>query len=123
MSSTLERAHITVEICYLFGMDEKWFDRLIETIERDPRGMGELSVAAGLGRNYVQQMIGSRKIPKIDTFIKLVSALGEDNAYFIITGQELSPQDRRLLQISSSLEDEGKQRLIEAFAALVGTRP
>lgn len=36
-------------------MDEAWFDRLLNAIERDGRTAREISVAAGLGQNYVQQ--------------------------------------------------------------------
>lgn len=104
-------------------MDNGWFDRLLAAVQRDGRDMKKISLEAGLGQNYVQQMAKNRKKPKIDSLVKLLKALGRADALFIITGTEFTDEDRRLLEVAGALDDEGKRALIAAFAALRGTQP
>ena len=104
-------------------MDDKWFDRLLEAVERDERDMKTLSVDARLGENYVQQMVKNRKVPKIDSLVKLLSALGRADTLYIITGTQFTAEDRRLLEVAAALDDEGKRALIAAFVALRGSQP
>jgi transcriptional regulator with XRE-family HTH domain len=104
-------------------MDERWFDRLVEAIRRDGRTMQAISKDAGLGENYVQQMVKDRKKPKIDSLVKLLQALGRADTLYIITGTEFTDEDRRLLEVASALDDAGKRALIAAFAALRESQP
>jgi hypothetical protein len=99
-------------------MDTGWFDRLLEAVERDGRDMKAISLAAGLGPNFVQQMVRYRKAPKIDSFVKLMKALGQSDVLYIITGNQFSDVDQQLYQIAAGLGDEDKKALIAAFAAL-----
>lgn len=103
-------------------MDNGWFDRLVDAIVRDGRDMKAISLAAGLGQNYVQQMVKDRKKPKIDTLVRLLNELGRADTLWIITGQEFTDEDRQLLEVAASLEDDGKRKLIEAFAALAAAQ-
>jgi len=105
------------------GMDDKWFDRLLEAIQRDGRDMKAISLAAKLGENYVQQMVKDRKKPKIDSLVKLLSALGRADTLYIVTGTKFTDEDRRLLAVAAELDDEGKRALISAFVALRGSQP
>lgn len=102
------------------AMDDRWFDRLIEAVKRDGRDMKAISKAAKLGENYVQQMVKDGKKPKINTLVRLLQALGRADTLYIITGTEFSAADRRLLEVAAQLDDDGKQALIAAFAALKG---
>lgn len=104
-------------------MDDGWFTRLLEAVRRDGRDMKAISLAAGLGENYVQQMVKERKKPRIDTLVRLLNELGRADTLWIITGQEFTDEDRQLLEVASSLEDEGKRALIAAFAALAAAQP
>jgi transcriptional regulator with XRE-family HTH domain len=104
-------------------MDDRWFERLLEAVRRDGRDMKAISLAAGLGENYVQQMVKDRKKPRIDTLVRLLQELGRADTLFIVTGTKFTEEDRRLLEVAASLEDEGKRALIEAFAALRAGRP
>jgi transcriptional regulator with XRE-family HTH domain len=103
-------------------MDNGWFDRLVDAIVRDGRDMKAISLAAGLGQNYVQQMVKDRKKPKIDTLVRLLNELGRADTLWIITGQEFTDEDRQLLEVAAFLEDDGKRKLIEAFAALAAAQ-
>jgi len=104
-------------------MDDLWFDRLLNAVERDGRDKKAISQAAGLGENYVQQMVKDRKKPKIDSLVKLLAALGRADTLYIVTGTEFTDEDRRLLSVASQLDDEGKRALIAAFAAVRGSQP
>lgn len=104
-------------------MDDAWFNRLLTAVERDGRDMKAISLAAGLGENYVQQMIKQRKLPKVGTLVRLLETLGRADTLYIITGHEFSDVDRRLLAVASELDDEGKRALIAAFAALKSAPP
>lgn len=99
-------------------MDDEWFDRILEAVQRDGRDMKAISLDANLGENYVQQMVSKRKKPRIDTLIKLLRALGRADALYIITGAKFTDEDRRLLDVAAQLDDAGKRALIAAFAAL-----
>lgn len=100
------------------AMDDRWFDRLLAAVKRDGRDMKAISLAAKLGENYVQQMVKEGKKPKINTLVRLLQALGRADTLYIITGAEFSAADRRLLDVAAQLDEEGKQALIAAFAAL-----
>lgn len=104
-------------------MDDRWFDRLLEAVSRDGRDMKAISRAAKLGENYVQQMVKDRKVPKIDSLVKLLQALGRADTLYIITGTEFTAEDRRLLEVASALDDDGKRALIAAFVALRDSQP
>lgn len=104
-------------------MDDKWFDRLLDAVRRDGRDMKAISAAAGLGENYVQQMVKDRKKPKINTLVRLLKALGRADTLYIITGTAFTDVDRQLLEVAAPLDDAGKRALVEAFAALAATQP
>lgn len=104
-------------------MDDLWFDRLLDAVRRDGRDMKAISLSAGLGENYVQQMVKDRKKPKINTLVRLLKALGRADTLYIITGTQFSEADRQLLEVASALDDDGKQALIGAFAVLAATQP
>lgn len=104
-------------------MDDLWFDRLLSVVERDGRDMKALSADAGLGENYVQQMVKYRKMPTVRSLVKLLDALGRADTLYIVTGEQFTPIDRRLLSVAAELDDEGKRALIAAFAALRAAAP
>lgn len=104
-------------------MDDRWFDRLIEAVKRDGRDMKRISLSAGLGENYVQQMIRDSKKPKIDTLVKLLQELGRADTLYIVTGTQFTDADRRLLEVAAALDEGGKQALISAFAAIAKPQP
>jgi len=56
-------------------MQDEWFERLKAAIANDGRSLRDISLAAGLGPNYVQQMIKRDQPPKIATRDKLLEIL------------------------------------------------
>lgn len=79
-------------------MDDNWFPRLIEAIEADPRSKRAISQAAGLGPNFVQQMIKNGKEPGAANLQALVRVLGTVKMFYIMTGIEVSPEDEDFLR-------------------------
>lgn len=59
---------------------DDWFTRLKEAIAADGRSHKTISLAAGLGQNYVQQMIHKSQPPKLPTLDKLLEVLGPEVA-------------------------------------------
>jgi transcriptional regulator with XRE-family HTH domain len=54
---------------------DNWFGELRAAIDADGRALREISVAAGLGPNYVQQMLKKEQPPKLATLDKLLEVL------------------------------------------------
>lgn len=57
----------------------EWLDRLLRAIEqakRDGRSDAGISVAAGLGRTFVRDLMDRRQTPSVENAIKLCRALG-----------------------------------------------
>lgn len=76
-------------------MKSGWFERLVEVIEADDREYKAISQAAGLGQNYVQQLVKDGKDPTIGKFLAIMDVLGERHIEYIMTGarrQVASPE-------------------------------
>jgi hypothetical protein len=104
-------------------MDAEWFKRLLEVVSADGRDLAEISRKAALGRNYVQQMVKYKKVPRVDSLVALLDALGSADALYIVTGRKFTPEDQKLLEVAAQLDDEGKRALTAAFVALRGSQP
>ena len=99
-------------------MKSGWFDRLKEAIAADPRGLRALSRDAGLGVNYVQQMIKDGKEPGTEKLTKLLEALGQGSSVYILTGEEISEQDLEFLRAVHRLNPDIRaeaMRFLQAF--------
>jgi phage repressor protein C with HTH and peptisase S24 domain len=60
--------------------DDDWFGRLKEAIADDGRAAKTISLAAGLGQNFVQQMLAREQPPKQASLDKLLDVLGPEAA-------------------------------------------
>lgn len=93
-------------------------DRLIEAIKADGRDMKAISLDAGLGENYVQQLVAKRKEPGLERLASLLTTLGRVSALFVITGVEMTRQDEEFLGVATSLTEDQKRTAIEFFQSL-----
>lgn len=88
----------------LAGMKDDWRDRLLKAIDEDGRSDRAISLAAGLGVNFISQMRGTKasapKKPNIEYVRKLA----------IVLGKELS-------SIVGTAEDDSEARLRSALLA------
>lgn len=61
-------------------IEDDWFERLKEAIADDGRAAKTISLAAGLGQNFIQQMLAKNQRPKLSTLDKLLEVLGPEAA-------------------------------------------
>ena len=95
-----------------------WQKRLFEAIENDGRDMKAISLAAGCGQNYVQQMIRDGKRPRIDNFVRILKTLGRASSLYIILGTDLTQQDEELYNLVAGLSDDQQRAAIEFLRTL-----
>ena len=114
---------LNARACNYSGMKDGWFLRLCEAVRRDERSLNQISLDAGLGRNYVQQMIKEEKKPGTDRLLRLLDVLGRNDALYIYTGLRVDPEDVEFLEIGASLSPAAKvaaKRMLEVVAAEQG---
>ena len=99
-------------------MDNELIERLREVIEEDPRSMRAISRDAGLGPNYVQQALDGRK-PTVDKLTKLLSALTDEQRFYVLTGYRMDQETKELLVILSGMDHSLRQEALRFFRALV----
>lgn len=100
------------------AMKDGWFERLVEAIETDSRSMKAISLAAGCGPAYVQQMVRYNKRPTVDRFIKLLKVLGRADSLYIILGADLTQQDEELYQVIVGMTDDQKRSAVAFLRSL-----
>lgn len=102
-------------------MKDGWKERLLKAIDEDGRSDRAISLAAGLGPNFIGQMRGTKaaspKKPNIEYVRKLAAELGKELSSII--GQTEDDADRRL---RSALLAYGVNRddLDQAMRAIIG---
>lgn len=96
---------------------EGWRDRLDAAIKNSGRSDRSLSLEAGLGENYVQQMRTKGKMPGADALIKLCETLGVSVTY-IFSGAKMTPEEEEMLVLFSSLDDAQKKTFLDFLHSL-----
>ena len=98
-----------------------WFDRLLSLIEESKnagKDYKEISRAAGLGQNYVQQMVKNRKQPTVDKFLAIMNVLGKAKVGYVLTGEEISEEDLMLVEAAAGLPSSAKPAALDFFRQL-----
>lgn len=103
-------------------MDTAWRQRLIAAIEKDERTPRAISLAAGLGPNYLNQMIERGTSPSIPALVALSGVLGLSLTY-IFTGADMTPGQEELLRLSAELPDQQQDLLVDLARQLRGAEP
>lgn len=75
-------------------MARDWRERLKERVEADERSMRAISMAAGHGPNFIQQLLKDGKEPGFQKLVDLLSVLGPDAAVYVTTGIRLGTEDQ-----------------------------
>lgn len=105
--------------CYLNDMHDGWFNRLKTAIDRDGRSKRELSIAAGRGVNFLQQLFRDEKEPGADNLASILDVLGPEAALYVMTGLELSAEDQAFLTLLAQYSPEQKRAAREVIAAVL----
>lgn len=99
-------------------MSEDWFDRFKRAIDRDPRPARQISLAAGLGVNYVQQSLKDGKKMSADNLIRILDVLGSASALYIFTGIDLTGEEEEVFRLLSGLDPKLRSAALAFFRDL-----
>lgn len=102
-------------------MSGTWFDRFVEVVEADPRSKAEISRAANLGQNFVQQAIKNRKVPSVEKLIAVLNVLGSVSTLYVIAGIKMDRDDQAFLHAAISLDADLKAQARGFFEKLQGS--
>lgn len=112
------RAFFILRVCYFFAMeDSKWRDRLMKALDADGRADSAISLAAGLGRNYIQQMRQRGTTPNVDQLSKLCETLHVSLVY-VLTGLDLDAEGERFISLAAKRTPEEQRHLLELLRLL-----
>lgn len=82
-----------------------WKQRLLDRIASDRRSERAISLASGLGENYVNQIKTTRDGVGVEALLKLCKTLNVSVAY-ILLGVKMSPVEQDVLTIYSRLGED-----------------
>lgn len=99
-------------------MNEDWFDRFVTAIREDGREMRAISLAAGCGPNYVQQITKNGKRPGVDRFVRILNVLGSASTLYILTGLQMSEDDEAFFRLAASMDPKLKKEALRFFRSL-----
>jgi hypothetical protein len=85
-------------------MNEEWFDRFRQAIERDGRPLRQISLAAGRGVNYVQQTLRDGKEMSANKLMGILAVLGSGAALYVLTGREMNADDEEAFSVILSVD-------------------
>ena len=100
---------VSIKLLKHAAMREGWLQRVRAAIEEDGRSLRTISEAAGLGPNYVSEMLRGKE-PGVDKLVRLAQALGVSASY-LVTGLDMSAEHEEALQRLTRLSPE-KQRVV-----------
>lgn len=78
-----------------------WKQRLRAYIENDPRGMKEISLAAGQGETFVRDILERERVPSIEKFMALAEVLGATVAE--LTGEDEPQRSLKTVRIMGDI--------------------
>lgn len=100
-----------------------WLTRIKAKIKADGRSYRSISKAAGLGDNFVSEMIleGKEKEPGVLKLLALCAELGT-SATYILTGVELGPDDEEMLGLLAGMAEPEKTTFLNLARQLRAAR-
>lgn len=99
-------------------MRHGWLQRLNTALEQDGRSMRAISVAAGCGPNYIQQIVNAGKEPGVDKLARILNVLGQDASLFVLSGVRITSADLEFIELMQSLSPEARADALRFFRSL-----
>jgi hypothetical protein len=99
-------------------MDEDWLGRLKAAVESDGRSLRQISLAAGCGPNYLNQMFRDKKDPGVARFMDILGSLGTASALNVLTGADLSGSDGEFFRMMLNLKPSARAPMLELLTAM-----
>jgi transcriptional regulator with XRE-family HTH domain len=103
-------------------MTEDWKERLIEAIKADGRSYRAISTAAGLGPNFVNQLLNYEKEPAAKHVIMLAKALNMSLSYLFVGNDEVTAEHEELFRLLQGSTPEGRALALQILSTLKTTR-
>lgn len=93
-----------------------WKERLLQAVESDGRSDRAISMAAGLGENFVNQLRNEDKEHSIKKVLKLADELGVSLSHLFI-GSEITAEDEELFRLMRDTPPAERKALVEFLRA------
>lgn len=93
------------------GMDNSWQTRLQEAVVKDGRKPRKIALDAGLGPNYVEQVLKPDKDPRLAQLVKLCAEL-RVSPIWVLFGINLTPESEEVVQLLAGLPEEARQSFL-----------
>lgn len=98
-------------------MAKGWLNSLKEAVVIDGRSLRAISGEAGLGPNYLSEVLNGGKEPTVPKLLRICRVL-KVSASTIITGAELTPQAEEMLAILGDLPEDQQELLFSLARSL-----
>jgi len=95
-------------------MEDGWFDRLCEVVIADKRSLRAISMEAGLGQNYLSQMISDGKAPGTEKLSSILRQFPGEIAPYVLLNIRITSADLSMLHRFSKMKP-GAQAAFESF--------
>lgn len=99
---------------------EDWRNRLLTAVDDDGRSDRAISLAAGLGPNFVNELRNSEKEPGVNKVTRLARTLNLSLGY-VFSGMEISAVNEADLKVFLSLSPENRQAILTLARQIAAT--
>jgi transcriptional regulator with XRE-family HTH domain len=103
-------------------MTDDWKERLLAAIEADGRSYRAISMAAGLGPNFVNQFRREEKEPAAKHVIMLAKALNMSLSHLFLGNDEVTAEHEELFRLLQGSTPEGRALALQILSTLKTTR-
>jgi transcriptional regulator with XRE-family HTH domain len=99
-------------------MIDDWKERLLAAIEADGRSYRAISMAAGLGPNFVNQFRREEKEPAAKHVIMLAKALNMSLSHLFLGNDEVTAEHEELFRLLQGSTPEGRDLALKLLSAV-----
>lgn len=97
---------------------EEWRGRLLDAVKADGRSDRAISLTAGLGPNFVNELRNQTKEPGVNKVVRLAHTLGLSLS-FVFSGADLSAQVEADLALFLSLSPASRKAILDLAQQLI----
>lgn len=99
-------------------MTRDWKRTLLEAVEKDGRPDRAISLAAGLGPNFVNQLRNEDKEPGVQRVLQLAAELKVSLAQLFLGREDITPEEEELLELARQTSPEDRENLLKLWRRL-----
>lgn len=96
-------------------MNESWRTRLLAAVDADPRSDRKVSIAAGCGVNFVNELRTTSKEPSIEKVLRLAETVGVSLSY-VFLGREATAEEERFLGLYAAAPPYKRRAVVDLLA-------